>query len=63
MAMTLKQAFIEAISRIRADYTEDISSGSASSYDEYRHKAGVIEGISIAEREFLDITSRIEKVN
>ena len=43
------------------DVTDDIATGSAKDYPEYRHKVGVIEGLALAEREFLDIMERIEK--
>lgn len=43
------------------DITDDVATGSARDYAEYRHKVGVIEGLALAEREFLDIMERIEK--
>ncbi len=61
MAATLKQAHLEALRKIRDNIKDDISSGSASSYDEYKHKVGVLDGLAMAEREFLDITSKLER--
>tara|TARA_R110000751_G_scaffold306106_1_gene423651 strand:+ start:716 stop:904 length:189 start_codon:yes stop_codon:yes gene_type:complete len=61
MASTLKQAHLEALRKIRDEIRDDISSGSASSYDEYKHKVGILVGLAMAEREFLDITSKLER--
>ena len=40
---------------------DDLSTGCASDFPDYRFRVGVIEGLAIAEREFLDIIERIEK--
>tara|TARA_Y100001949_G_C15734874_1_gene221067 strand:+ start:298 stop:444 length:147 start_codon:yes stop_codon:yes gene_type:complete len=40
---------------------DDISTGSAQDYADYRYRVGVIEGLALAEREFLDIMERIER--
>lgn len=61
MPMTLKQAHIEALRKIRENIKDDISSGSASSFDEYMHKVGILDGLAMAEREFLDITDRLAR--
>ena len=61
MALTLKQAHLETLKKITEDHVDDLASGSADSYDDYRYKVGVVEGIRIAQREFLDITERIER--
>lgn len=52
---------MEALRKIRDNVKDDISSGSASSYDEYKHKVGILDGLAMAEREFLDITSKLER--
>ena len=61
MALTLKQAHLEAIHKLKDTYIDDLASGSASSHEDYRHKVGIIEGLCMAEREFLDITDKIER--
>ena len=40
---------------------DDLATGSASDFSDYRFRVGVIEGLAIAEREFLDIIERVEK--
>lgn len=40
---------------------DDLATGCASDFSDYRFRVGVIEGLAIAEREFLDIIERVEK--
>jgi len=40
---------------------DDIATGSAQDFPDYRYRVGVIEGLALAEREFLDIMERIER--
>lgn len=40
---------------------DDLATGCAGDYPDYKFRVGVIEGLAIAEREFLDIIERIEK--
>lgn len=61
MPLTLKQAHVEALRKIRENVKDDIASGSASSFDEYMHKVGILDGLAMAEREFLDITYRLAR--
>jgi len=55
------EAYREQIRKIMNDVTDDVATGSARDYSEYRHKVGVIEGLALAEREFIDIMERIER--
>ena len=61
MAATLKQAYLERLRKIMDNVRDDVSSGSASSYEEYKHKIGILDGIATAEREFLDLTERLSR--
>lgn len=38
---------------------DNLSTGNATSFDEYKRQCGVIEGLAIAEREILDLDERI----
>ena len=40
--------------------TDNLATGSASNFPDYRHDVGVIEGLAWAERELLDLIERIE---
>ena len=40
---------------------DDIATGCASDFPDYKYHVGVIEGLALAEREFLDIIERIER--
>ena len=40
--------------------TDNLVTGSASNFPDYRHEVGVIEGLAWAERELLDLVERIE---
>ena len=42
------------------EVTDNLATGSASNFPEYRHDVGVIEGLAWAERELLDLIERIE---
>lgn len=43
------------------EITDDVATGSAKDYADYMKKVGVITGLALAEREFLDIMERIER--
>ena len=61
MRKSWSEVFRDQIRKLLNDITDDIATGSAKDYAEYRHKVGVIEGLALAEREFLDIMERIER--
>jgi|TARA_R100000687_G_scaffold28538_1_gene24025 hypothetical protein len=42
------------------EVTDNLVTGSASNFPDYRHEVGVIEGLAWAERELLDLVERIE---
>ena len=41
------------------NFSDDVSTGGASSFEEYRRICGVIQGLAIAEREILDLDERL----
>jgi hypothetical protein len=44
------------------DKADNIATGSCADFDEYKHQTGVIEGLALAEREFLDIVEELERL-
>ena len=42
------------------EVTDNLATGSAGNFPDYRHEVGVIEGLAWAERELLDLVERIE---
>lgn len=40
--------------------SDDVSTGGASSFEEYRRICGVIQGLAMAEREILDLDERLK---
>ena len=40
---------------------DDLVMGGASSFDEYQKMVGVIEGLAVAEREFMDLMEKLRK--
>ena len=42
------------------EVTDNLATGSARNFPDYRHDVGVIEGLAWAERELLDLVERIE---
>jgi hypothetical protein len=61
MGMSWSELYRETIRQLLNDKADDIATGSAQDFADYRHKTGVIEGLALAEREFLDIVERIER--
>ena len=60
MADSWSESYRNRIRELLNDYADTVSGGSANDYAEYRRLCGVIEGLAIAEREFLDLISRME---
>lgn len=42
---------------------DDLSTGSAESFEQYRFMVGKIEGLALAERMILDVLERIERLD
>ena len=61
MSKSWSELFKERLRENMNNKADDPSTGCASDFPDYRFRVGVIEGLAIAEREFLDIIERIEK--
>lgn len=61
MAMSWSEAYRKALRDIMNNKTDDLAVGSAQDFADYRYRVGIIEGLALAEREFLDIMERIER--
>jgi len=61
LPLSWSEAYRKAIRDLMNNKTDDLAVGSASDFSDYRHRVGVIEGLALAEREFLDIMERIER--
>jgi len=61
VAKSWSEAYKDALRSIMNDKADDVATGSAQDFADYRYMVGVIEGLALAEREFLDIIERIER--
>ena len=61
MAKSWSGVYKDSLRKVMNERADDISTGSAQDYADYRYRVGVIEGLALAEREFLDIMERIER--
>ena len=61
MAKSWSEAYKDALRSIMNDKADDVATGSAQDFADYRYMVGVIEWLALAEREFLDIIERIER--
>ena len=61
MGKSWSEVYRDSIRTLMNDKTDDVATGSAQDYADYHHQIGVIEGLALAEREFLDVMDRIEK--
>ena len=52
-------AFLERLEELKTQYISHIANGSAADHADYKKICGVVEGISICEREFKEIISRV----
>jgi len=52
-------ALLSRLLEIKAQYIEHLADGSLGDYAEYKKMCGVIEGLSMAEREIKELGSRI----
>ena len=61
MGKSWSELFLEKVRENLNNKADDIATGCASDFADYRYRVGVIEGLALAEREFLDIIERIER--
>ena len=59
---TLIEKFKSRLRDLMNDRADNVATGSCTNFDEYKHQTGVIEGLALAEREFLDIVEELERL-
>lgn len=59
---TLIEKFRSRLRSLMNDRADNVATGSCTDFDEYKHQTGVIEGLALAEREFLDIVEELERL-
>jgi len=59
---TLIEKFKSRLRSLMNDRADNVATGSCTDFDEYKHQTGVIEGLALAEREFLDIVEELERL-
>ena len=58
MAASLSEVFILKLRENLNNKADDLATGCANDFADYRFRVGFIEGIATAEREFLDLVER-----
>ena len=58
---SIEDQYKKDLRKIMNDYADNVSTGSAQDFPQYRHLVGVIEGLAIAERAFLDLIDAANK--
>tara|TARA_A100000171_G_C2079038_1_gene118698 strand:+ start:146 stop:343 length:198 start_codon:yes stop_codon:yes gene_type:complete len=58
---SLDEEYKKELRKIMNDYADTVSTGGAGDFPQYRHLVGVIEGLAIAERAFLDLVDAANK--
>lgn len=58
MAASLSEVFLAKLRESLNNKADDLATGCASDFPDYRFRVGFIEGIATAEREFLDLIER-----
>ena len=58
---TIDEEYKKELRKVMNDYADTVSTGGAQDFPQYRHLVGVIEGLAIAERAFLDLVDAANK--
>tara|TARA_B100002019_G_scaffold185848_1_gene160503 strand:- start:1399 stop:1596 length:198 start_codon:yes stop_codon:yes gene_type:complete len=58
---SLEEEYKKELRKVMNDYADTVSTGGAQDFPQYRHLVGVIEGLAIAERAFLDLVDAANK--
>jgi len=58
---SIEDEYKKELRKVMNDYADTVSTGGAQDFPQYRHLVGVIEGIAIAERAFLDLVDAANK--
>lgn len=61
MGMSISALFISKVEEEISNRLEDLGSGSASDFPDYKYRVGYMEGLTFSKTEFLDILSKIER--
>ena len=59
--LSFEDVYKKEIRKLMNEYADTISTGGAQDFAHYRHLVGVIEGLAIAERAFLDLIDAAKK--
>ena len=52
--------YLDRLSDLKIQHVNHIVSGAVADYEEYRHLRGMIQGLSIAEREFKELVAQMD---
>lgn len=52
--------FLSRLNDLKAQYISHVANGSAEDFPEYKKICGVVEGISLCEREFKELLDKVE---
>lgn len=55
MAKSFEEVIVEKLREHMNNYADGLASGSAQNFPDYRFQVGVIHGLSLAERDILDV--------
>jgi len=55
------QAVLNKIRKQMDDIADSVARGGCASFEEYKRMAGIIEGLSLAERELLDLVEKYQE--
>ncbi len=58
---SIEDEYKKELRKLMNDYADTVSTGGAQDFPQYRHLVGVIEGLAIAERAFLDLVDAANK--
>jgi hypothetical protein len=58
---SIEDEYKKELRKVMNDYADTVSTGGAQDFPQYRHLVGVIEGLAIAERAFLDLVDAANK--
>lgn len=63
MPASVSEVFLSRLREYLNNKADDLATGCANDYADYRYRVGFIEGIATAEAEFLDIVKRAAEID
>tara|TARA_R100000458_G_C8264677_1_gene239845 strand:- start:1018 stop:1218 length:201 start_codon:yes stop_codon:yes gene_type:complete len=60
LAVNALESLRDEIRKQMNEMSDHIAGGGCNDFNEYQHCTGIIKGLAVAERELLDLNSRIE---